>query len=133
MASEVITKNDLTAILDKTLPTSYKFNVNTLICDKAYTTGTANTWVKSVASVTIPENGLYRIRASYSHSAVYGVAYASTSTVNVQALLILQENSTGASVEVVTWLPAGTWSFWTKCATASQSNNLIIWQINVTA
>lgn len=108
----------------------YELN-NTLICDKAYTTGAANTWTKSVASVTIPKSGLYRIRVAYSNSAVYGVAYASTSTTNVYALIILQENSTGASLEVVEWLPAGEWSFWTKCATASRSNNLIIWEVGI--
>lgn len=109
---------------------NYRLDLS-LTCEKAYTTGAANTWSKSVASVVIPENGLYRIRAVYSNSAVYGVAYASTSTAVVQALIILQENSTGASVEVVTWLPAGTWSFWTKCATASKSNNLIIWKVGI--
>ena len=45
MSSEVVTRNDLTAILDKTTPSSYEY-VDTLIVNQAYTTGTANTWVK---------------------------------------------------------------------------------------
>lgn len=130
MSSNTITRNDLKNILDRTLPSSFKYS-DTLIFSQTYTTGTANTWTKSIASVTIPKSGLYRIRAGYSNSAVLGVAWSATSAGSIVQAVIGQENATGASVEIIEWLPAGNFAIWTKNVAASKTNSIMIWQIDV--
>lgn len=102
-----------------------------LIANVSYTSGTANTWTKSV-NITIPKSGLYRIRASYSNSAVSGIAYGQTSNTNVNAIIVLAENTHGASIDNVFYIPSGTWAFWTKCVTASKANSIVVWSVLTT-
>lgn len=101
----------------------------TKIVDTSYTTGTANTWAKSVNNVTIPKAGLYRIRASFSNAGVLGIGYGSSTGTNVNAIFVLKENSQSASIDDVFYLSAGTWSIWTKCSTAGKTNYIQIWRV----
>ena len=86
-----------------------------------YTTGTANTWVKT-ATINIPKEGLYRMYAPYYNSSVYGIGWSGTSATSVSPVHIILENSTGAMADAVAFLPAGEISIWTKCAAASRTN-----------
>ena len=94
-----------------------------------YTTGAANTWALGVASVTIPSDGLYWIRARYNNSPVYGVAYGLTTATVITHCIILKENPTATGIDDIFWIPAGTYSFWFKCSTASVQNALVVNQL----
>ena len=109
----------LTKILNAITPTQ--------IASWSYTTGAANTWVKS-GNFTIPTAGIYRVRAGYNNSAVFGIAYSTTSSNYIWQAIIIQENATAGSIDTGTWMAAGTYSLWTKCQTASKSNSIGIWK-----
>lgn len=96
------------------------------ISSLSYTT--TNGW-GTVGNITIPKDGLYRIRASYSNAAVYGLAYGATNNANIVATTRLAEFATGGSINDVFFLPEGEWKFWAKCTTANVTNPFMIWKI----
>lgn len=112
---------DLKALLRKILNSLTPTQVATW----SYTTGAANTWVKS-GNFTIPTAGIYRIRAGYNNSAVFGIGYSATSSTYIWQAIIIQENATAGSIETATYFPSGTYTLWTKCQTASRSNAIFI-------
>ena len=108
-------KKTLTNILNKMTPER--------IVNTTYTTGTANTWVKSSVTFTIPTDGIYRFRAPFTNTSVYGIARAATTATDIASGVIIQENTTGNSIDALVYMQAGTWALWTKCGTASRTNN----------
>lgn len=94
----------------------------------SFTTGTANTWQKC-GNMAVPYAGIWRVRAPYANSAVYGVAISSTSASSISAATILAENSTAATVDVLYLLGEGTYAFWEKPLTAGRSNYIEIYPV----
>lgn len=115
------TKKLLTKILDKI---TMKQVVNA-----TYTTGTANTWAKTNLQFTIPESGVYRVRAPFLNTSVAAVAYSIPSATNINQANIVQENTTYGTVDCITFISQGTYSLWTKCGAASRQNSLEIVRI----
>lgn len=93
-----------------------------------FTTGTANTWQKC-GNLVIPFTGIWRVRAPYVNSAVYGVAFSSTSASSISTATILAENATAATVDVLYLFGEGTYAFWEKPLTASRANYIEIYPV----
>lgn len=93
-----------------------------------FTTGAANTWQKC-GNMTVPYAGIWRVRAPYVNSAVYGVAFSPTSANSISAATILAENPTAATVDVLYLLGEGTYAFWEKPLTAGRSNYIEIYPV----
>ncbi len=101
----------------------------TLIVNTTYTTGTANSWVKSSVTFTVSEAGLYRVRCPFTNTSVYGVARSGINDTSINTAVILEENSTSGTIDTVAWFPAGTWALWMKCGTASRINSVEVWRV----
>lgn len=116
-------KKTLTKVMStiRRIDKSLEFSVlNTL----SYTTST--TWAK-VGNLTIPETGIYQIRASYSNASVMGIAYSLPEHTAIAQAEILVENTTGGTVYAMALLYGGqTYSFWAKCGTAGKTNSIQI-------
>lgn len=93
-----------------------------------FTTGTANTWQKC-GNMTVPYSGIWRVRAPYVNSAVYGVAFSPTSASSISTAMILAENSTASTVDVLYLFDAGTYAFWEKPLAAGRANYIEIYPV----
>lgn len=120
---EVLTRilNAIKTLKDWFLPTE---GYSTL----SFTTGTANTWQKC-GNMAVPYAGIWRVRAPYANSAVYGVAISSTSASSISTATILAENSTASTVDVLYLFGEGTYAFWEKPLTAGRSNYIEIYPV----
>ena len=99
------------------------------IVSTTYTTGTANTWAKSSVTFTIPTDGVYRFRAPFTNTSVLGIARTAPTATDVSNGVIIQENTTGNSVDALVYMVAGTYALWTKCGAASRTNNFEIFRV----
>ena len=96
----------------------------TLIVNQSYTSSTV--WAKRV-NFTAPTSGVYRIRTPYSNAPVLGMAVGLSSATSIAATIVF-ENSTGASIDQIFWLDAGTYSVWTKCG-GTGTNWVMCWRL----
>ena len=134
--SKLITENDLKGIFEEILPNNYATDLEAIkdaltvetLTPLNYTTGTANTWTK-VGNITIEKRGIHLLIANYNNSAVLGLGHSSTSTTSANAITMLAEHSTGATISAFAFFDAKDYSIWTKCTTASKSNQVLIYKI----
>lgn len=114
-------KKTLTKLLSQAKQTDQKFE-SELVATLPYTSST--TWTK-VGNFTITEDGIYRIRASYSNAGVNGLAISLTQHTTITQCDILAENTTSATVSAVAYLNKNTsYSAWTKCGQSGKSNSV---------
>ena len=118
-------KLDLKAWIDKVLSSIITINNRTKVVEVLNTSYTPTAgWAKR-ATFTASVTGLYRVRTSWNNSAVQGQAIGASTATSVNAT-IMMENSTNASIDNVWFLPAGSYSVWVKCASASTSTNGVL-------
>lgn len=91
-----------------------------------YTSSTS--WQK-VATFTASKSGIYRIRTSYANSSVLGMAIGASSATSIIQTYIMAENTTGASIDMVKYIEAGSYSIWTKCGSNGATNGVQVWRI----
>lgn len=118
----------LTRILDaiKTLYDRYLPSTGYTLLN--FTTGASGAWQKC-GNITVPYAGLWRVRAPYVNSAVYGVAFSSPSAGSISTATILAENQTAATVDVIYLFGEGTYAFWEKPLTAGRANYIEIYPV----
>ena len=113
-------KKALTNLMSKAKQTDDRFEIETLPA-VAYTSSTS--WAKA-GTITIQKSGLYRISARYANTAVTSFAIADANATAVNTAEFILENTTAATITIVFYLAAGTYSYWAKCASAGKTNNI---------
>lgn len=97
-----------------------------LIGNISYTSATS--WEKS-GDITIPEAGIYKVRASYGSAGVLGLAYSLSQYTSIAQANMIVESTTGMSLEGICNFSAGSYSFWTKCNVAGRSNTVSVTEL----
>lgn len=97
-----------------------------LIGSVTYTSTTS--WAKA-GDITIPEAGLYKVRASYGNAGVMGLAFSLSQYTAIAQANIIAESTTGMSIEGICHFSAGAYSFWTKCNVAGRSNTVAVTEL----
>ena len=113
-------KKTLTKLMSKAKQTDDRFEIETLPA-VAYTSSTS--WAKA-GTITIQKSGLYEISAKYANAAVNGLAIASANATAINASKYIVENTTASTITMESYLAAGSYSYWAKCAAAGKTNNI---------